>query len=246
MSQIDTAMSLGALVVERPARAQLFERLRLDYCCGGTQSLAEACTQRGLDPATVADLLAALDVGPLDRVEPLEDRDWRRATIAELCEHVVAVHHRALRRDLPRIAELAATVVRVHGRDHPELRDVERLFAGLRDDLERHLELEERVLFPAGRELEDGAAPRARIGELLVRHEEDHAGAGDALAALRELTADHDPARALCGTHRRLLEGLGRLERDLHQHIHEENNILFPRIRALAEAGGSTTQRRSR
>lgn len=240
MPKIDTSASLGTLVAERPARAQLFERLRLDYCCGGAQSLDAACSQRGLDPDTVAELLATLDDQPLDRAEPLDGRDWRRATVSELCERVVTVHHRGLRRDLPRIAELTATVARVHGKGHPELHDLERLFAGLRDDLERHMEMEEQVLFPAGRALADGQAPAEPIDELLVRHEDEHTDAGDTLVAMRELTAGYDDAGALCSTHRRLLDALRQLEVDLHQHIHEENNILFPRIRALIDTAGAT------
>jgi regulator of cell morphogenesis and NO signaling len=148
--------SLGALVAERPARAALFERLRLDYCCGGGQTLAEACLLRGLDPHTVGELIVALDDGPLDHGEPVEECDWRQAGIAELCDHIVAAHHDRLRTELPRIAETLATVVRVHGAEHPELHDVERLFVTMREDLESHIEQEEQVLFPACRAVERG------------------------------------------------------------------------------------------
>ena len=238
MQQIDPSTSLGGLVAERPARAQLFERLRLDYCCGGAQTLAEACANRGLDPDTVARLLEALDTALPDRGEPVEDMDWHKATVGELCQHIVSAHHEGLRRDLPRIAELAATVERVHGRGHRELRDLARLFARMRSDLERHLELEERVLFPACVALERGGGPLDQ--GVLALLEDDHADTGDALVAMRELAADYDTGPALCGTHRALLDGLRRLELDLHQHVHEENNVLFPRVRALAAAATGT------
>jgi regulator of cell morphogenesis and NO signaling len=238
MDQIDPATSIGALVAERPARARLFERLRIDYCCGGGQTLAEACANRGLHPDTVARLLQALDTAPPDRGWPLEDMDWRKASIGELCQHIVWAHHEGLRRDLPRIAELAATVERVHGRGHGELRDLARMFAGMRSELERHLDLEERVLFPACVALERDGAPLDQ--GVLALLEDDHADTGDALVAMRELAADYDTGRALCGTHRALLEALRRLELDLHQHVHEENNILFPRVRALAAATART------
>ena len=237
MSQIDPSTSLGALVAERPARAGLLERLRFDYCCGGAQTLAEACARRGLDPHTVGALLEALDDAPHARLDPLEESDWRRATIADLCEHIVSVHHDGLRRELPRIAELLATVVRVHGRGHPELHDLQRLFAAMRDELERHLQLEERALFPVCRSLEDHDDTGAELDEgALVLLEDEHSDTGDALAAIRELADDYDPDRALCGTHRALLDALRALELDLHQHVHEENNVLFPRVRALAGA----------
>lgn len=236
MAQVNPTTSIGALVAESPARAELFERLRLDYCCGGAQTLAEACAERGLDPGTVGELLAALDDEHLSG-DTIERQDWQRASVDELCEHIVAVHHEGLRRELPRIAELLATVSRVHGRGHPELRDLERLFAGMRAALEPHLELEERVLFPACRELEAQQDASAMLDrDVLALLEDEHADTGEALAKLRKQAHDYDLRQALCGTHRALLEALRQLELDVHQHIHEENNVLFPRVRALAGA----------
>jgi regulator of cell morphogenesis and NO signaling len=240
MPQVDPSTSLGALVADRPSRARLFERLRFDYCCGGAQTLTEACARRGLDPDTVGALLEALDDGLGDRLDPLEESDWRRATIAELCEHITSVHHDGLRRELPRIAELLATVVRVHGRGHPELLDLQRLFAAMREELEHHLALEESALFPVCHSVEDHDGADAELDEgALVLLEDEHASAGDALAAIRKLADDYAPTRALCGTHRALLDALHALELDLHQHVHEENNVLFPRVRALAGAANS-------
>jgi regulator of cell morphogenesis and NO signaling len=240
MSQIEPSASRGALVAERPARAWVFERLRFDYCCGGAQTLTEACERHGLDPDTVAAMLEALDGAPDDRLAAAEEADWRQASIADLCEHIVSVHHDRLRRELPRIAELLATVVRVHGPGHPELHDLQRLFVAMREELERHADLEERVLFPVCRRLEGEDSPGAALDEdALVLLEDEHASTGDALARMRELAHDYDRDRALCGTHRALLDALHALELDLHQHIHEENNVLLPRVRALA---GETTR----
>lgn len=244
LSMIDPNVSLGALVADRPARAPVFERLRLDYCCGGGQTLADACVRRGLDVETVRQMLELLDGTELDQPQ-LENHDWRRASIAELCEHIVSVHHDGLRLELPRIGELLATVVRVHGAGHGELHDLQRLFGAMREELESHIETEERVVFPLGRAAEaDGSA----VDEgLLVLHEQEHASVGDMLAAMRDLACDYDTPHALCRKHRTLLESLRALEFDLHQHIHEENNVLFPRVRALnlappdAKAGRPTS-----
>ena len=227
---IDPNASLGQLVAEQPGRAETFERLRLDYCCGGGQTLGRACERRGLDPVTVCRMLEALENSQLDG-QHLERNDWRRASISELCDHIIAAHHDRLRVELPRIDELLTTVVRVHGAQHHELHDLLRLFKSLRRELESHIETEERAVFPACRAAEaDGAAFDL---DVLAVHEQEHEETGDALVALRELAHDYDPAGTLCGTHRRLLEALHRLELDLHQHIHEENNVLFPRARAL-------------
>lgn len=236
MSQIETTSSLAELVTERPERTRVFERLHLDYCCGGSQSLADACAARGLDAGTVERLLAALEQGEQPS-QSVEERDWRRASIGGLCDHIVSVHHEGLRGELPRIAELLATVVRVHGEGRPELELTERAFATLRAELERHLQEEEQALFPACRALERGDA--AVDVTLIEPHEAEHLVVGKGLVALRELAGGYDVSEALCSTHRSLLEALRHFEADLHQHVHEENNVLFPRVRKLAAEAGS-------
>jgi regulator of cell morphogenesis and NO signaling len=228
----DRATTLGELVAEQPAAAELFERLGLDYCCGGRRTLEQACAQRGVDAATVAVLLETLSYRPSGA--EAQTHDVTRATIAELCDHIAASHHEPLRRDLGRIAELLDTVVRVHGGDHPELHDLRRLFASTRAELEQHMEVEEQALFPACRALGDepATAQPAPDAGLLALLEDDHAATGAALTALRELAGGYDAERALCGTHRALLQALHAFERDMHLHVHEENNVLFPRVRA--------------
>jgi regulator of cell morphogenesis and NO signaling len=230
MTSIDTTAPVGELVARDPRAGTLFEQLGIDYCCGGRRTLAEACVRRGLDADTVAVLLAGLR-GTRD-AETDEEHDVAQSTIAELCEHIVTAHHDRLRSELPRISELIATVARVHGADHPELADLQRVFEAMRSGLELHLELEERELFPRCRRLDAGRAPDEEVDEsLLALLEDEHDATGDALLALRELAGGYRRDRALCGTHRRLLDGLHALERDIHQHVHEENNLLFGKVR---------------
>jgi regulator of cell morphogenesis and NO signaling len=230
MATIDPQASLGELVLDEPGRAELFERLGFDYCCGGHRTLAEACAQRGLDVETVA---AVLDAGRAAGPPSEHGHDWRRATTSDLCDHIVQAHHDRLRRELPALSETLATVARVHGPREPELHDLARVFEGLRRELEEHIEREERVLFPACKELGRGAAPDAALLEELG---DDHARVGETLLVLRDLAGGYRAERGRCGTYRALLTGLRELERDLHQHIHEENNVLFPRVRGLAAA----------
>lgn len=232
MTTIDPQTTLGDLVLEQPGRAELFERLGFDYCCGGHRTLAEACRQRDLDVETVS---RVLEIGGIAAPPSDHDLDWRRATTADLCDHIVSAHHDRLRSELPRLTETLATVARVHGPHEPELHDLARVFAGLRAELEEHIEREERVLFPACRELERSGAPADAAG-LLEELRDDHAQVGESLLVLRDLAGGYDPGRAHCGTYRGLLDGLRALERDLHQHIHEENNVLFPRVRGLLAA----------
>ena len=241
-SPVDPAVTLGVLVAERPARAALFERLRLDYCCGGRQTLAEACRERGLEADSVRAALQALD-DPAVVDEGSEPIDWRGAGIAGLCAHIVTVHHGGLQGAFPRIDALLCAVVRVHGRDHPELGELQRAFAEFRVELEQHLAIEENGLFPACLERERHGTPIAE--SLLEEHEREHWVIGHGLAALRVLGRDYDRERALCTTHRALLDALEAFELDLHQHIHEENNILIPRVRELNAQLRATSPRPS-
>lgn len=230
MSAIDPTATLGSLVAERPALASVFELLRLDYCCEGSQSLARACARRGLDAGTVRSVLEAHCEDEEGRDGDAE-RDWREATIAELIRHIVAVHHGGLRATLPRIDILFSTVVRVHGLTHPKLRGLWRAFERTRALLELHMTSEEEVLFPALIALERSGVPIDE--ELVAGHESEHRDIGERLSALRDLGGQYEASAAICETHRALLGALAAFELDTHRHVHEENNVLLVRAREL-------------
>jgi regulator of cell morphogenesis and NO signaling len=234
MITIDPEMSLGQLVAEQPGLARTFEEMEFDYCCGGQATLAEAAAEHGLDPRTVAIVLEA-EGRALDANSG--ERDWREAPLAELCDHIVSVHHSFLRRELPRIEALLEKVVPRHGEAVPTLPQLQAEFKTLHADLIDHIDREEEILFPlcrgldGDRELDPAAMPQ------LGMHEAAHSNVGEALGRMRELAGGYDSSTALCTTHGVLLESLRGLERDLHQHIHEENNVLFVRLRgSLGEA----------
>jgi regulator of cell morphogenesis and NO signaling len=230
VTRTPTEQPVGDLVAERPGRARIFEQLGIDYCCGGRRLLAAACGERGLDPATVAVLLDAVDDEP-----ELVGSDWGQASVAELCDHILAVHHASLRRELPRLSQLLEKCERAHGVELPDLYETRATFEVLRVELEQHLVEEERTLFPGCRKLAAGDRPDRALLDNLGRFEAEHAGTGAALGRLAVLTGGYDLASALCNTHRAAIDALAELERDLREHIHEENNILFPRVLALAE-----------
>lgn len=223
---IDAERSLGELVLEQPGLAPIFEELGLDYCCGGRASLAEAAAQHGLDARTLA---LALEADSRATDNALSERDWRDVPLAELCDHIVDRHHAFLRRELPRIEELLEKVVSRHGEAVPTLEPLQDEFKALRAALIDHIDREEQMLFPLCREL-DGAREQQPAMPQLAMHEAAHANVGAALARMRELGGGYDAATALCTTHGVLLASLRGLEMDLHRHIHEENNILFPRL----------------
>jgi regulator of cell morphogenesis and NO signaling len=212
----------------------VFEALGIDYCCGGKLPLAEACARRGLDTETVRRLLARADAG-----EASDTADWRSARLADLCGHIVATHHAFLRRELPRLRELLAKLARVHGDRHPELRETFAVFGPFADDLERHMEKEERVLFPLIARIESGEVPRTPfVLQPIAVMEAEHDEAGGAMKEMQRMTSGYAVPADGCNTYRAAMAGLAELESDMHAHVHKENNILFPRAAQLvAEVG---------
>ncbi|MBD3160532.1 MAG: iron-sulfur cluster repair di-iron protein [Candidatus Latescibacteria bacterium] len=224
MSAIDTARTVGELVTERPARSRVFEEHGIDYCCGGGIPLEDACAEAGVEAERVLEALATAEGDSAGEC----DRNWAEAGSAELVEHILSAHHEFLRRELPRLDSLTEKVLDAHGENHPGLSDVRRTFLALRGELEMHMSKEEQVLFPAivgrGESLPEGA-----LDAPIRVMEHEHVSAGRALEALGELTDDYTPPEDACNTYRAMLDAIAELTRDLHRHIHEENNILFPR-----------------
>ena len=222
--------TVGGLVAERPGRARVFEEFGIDYCCGGRRTLREACERRGVSLDTVLRRLAAADAE-----RPCEI-DWTGAPLATLCDHIIETHHAFLRHELPRVGQLLAKVVGVHGDRHPELYRVLSVFEPFARDLDQHMAKEERVLFPLVKRLAAGDAvgmnPLAPIRVMEAEHDQ----AGAAMAEMRRLTDDFRPPAGACASYRAALAGLHAIEQDLHRHVHKENNILFPRAERLAKA----------
>ncbi len=230
--------TVATIATEIPGAAGVFERLGIDYCCGGKLPLARACERRGLDPATV---LAEVErQAPRERADA---QDWSRAGMTALCDHIEHAHHGYLKAELPRLGELAAKVARVHGENYPKLRELSGAFARFSDDMFSHMAKEEGVLFPALRAMERGERPMGgAIDGPIKCMTDEHDEAGAALATFRALTDDYAPPMHACNSWRVLLGDLSRLERDMHQHVHKENNILFPKGLAAAgkrDAGGA-------
>ena len=220
--------SVGQLVVNRPPRARIVEKFGIDYCCGGKKTLRQACLDKGVDLEKV---LFALDIA--DSVSEPPARDWAAASLTELADHIEQTHHAYLKSELPRLAGLIDRVANVHGATHPELREVRDIFAAFCDELEQHMAKEEQIFFPFCRELESAsAAPHFHCGSIenpIRVMISEHDDAGRALADMRRLTHDYAPPEGACNTYRAVLSSLAELEADMHQHVHKENNILFPK-----------------
>jgi len=231
--QLESNQTVAEMAAQSLAAVGVFERLGIDYCCGGHRPLAEACREKGLDPEEVQrELGAAVASGKA------VDRDWAAAPLRELAQHIVTKHHKYLKRELPMLSERLAKVYRIYNERYgPTLAGLPEVFEGLRSELESHMMKEERILFPAIASAEqavatDGALPPLPFDTFaspISMMEAEHDGAGQALAQIRETTGGFAPPEYACTTYRALMGGLQELERDLHLHIHLENNILFPR-----------------
>lgn len=224
-------MPVGTIVARQPETARVFEKYQLDYCCRGKRKLREACEENQID---LCQLLAELDQATSS---PGDGPLWIERTLSELCDHIEHRHHDYLREELPRIAGLIDKVINAHGASHPELTRVRDHFRLLRGELEPHMMKEERVLFPAIRQMESSQPrqvfPFGSMDNPIRCMVDEHEHAGEQLAILRELTSGYTPPDGACPTWKVMLDSLARLERDMHEHVHKENSILFPRAQDM-------------
>lgn len=234
--------TVGEIVAHDIRTAEVFKRLGIDFCCNGKRPLDEACRQAGLPVSEVLEKLGHLSPAG-ERLPSEQFEDWSPAF---LVDYVVNVHHRYLYQNLPFIEELARKAATKHGDRYPRLRDVYETFEALKTELLSHLQKEERVLFPAIKRLAAMSAidptggPVGALQAPISRMELEHDDAGTLLFRLRDLTDGYVPPFDACNTHRLLLSKLAELEADLMQHIHLENNILFPKALKLKQVVETT------
>ena len=232
--------TVGQMVVERPQRSRVFDRLRIDYCCGGKRTLEEACAKRGLDLKAVLAELEAFDAEANTQPDAVRPANL---TMTELADDIERTHHAYLREELPRLGDLVKKVSAVHGQAHPWLTGLTSVYAELVAELEPHMLKEEQILFPLIRELDQAAtAPSfhcGSVGNPIRMMEMEHQNAGAALDRIREMTTDYEIPEGACNSFRAMLSGLEHLEADLHLHIHKENEILFPKASEMEAKLGS-------
>ena len=232
--------TVGQMVVERPQRSRVFDRLRIDYCCGGKRTLEEACAKRGLDLKAVLAELEAFDAEANTQPDAVRPANL---TMTELADDIERTHHAYLREELPRLGDLVKKVSAVHGQAHPWLAGLTSVYADLVAELEPHMLKEEQILFPLIRELDQATTTPSfhcgSVGNPIRMMEMEHQNAGAALDRIREMTTDYEIPEGACNSFRAMLSGLEHLEADLHLHIHKENEILFPKASEMEAKLGS-------
>lgn len=215
---IDVNETLGQVATAHPASTLVFLRYHLDFCCGGGQKLSDACRDAGLDPKKIAAQIEAEGA-----TRPVER--WDTKPLPELIDFILATYHAPLRIDLPALLEAARKIERVHRQKPTCPHGLASLLERVSEELEDHMVKEEQVLFPVIHAGRRGPALQMPVRMMMQDHD-DH---GLNLRRLRELATDYVPPPEACATWRALYAGLAKLEADLMEHIHLENNVLFPR-----------------
>lgn len=221
------------IALESPETTRVFEELKIDYCCGGRKPLDQACIDAGLDPEIVAQKIEAAIVAHdgRDRSESPES-----LSPSELIDHIVSTHHIFTANEVERLTPLMEKVCSRHGEQHRELFDLQTVFTALADSIAPHMQKEEMVLFPYIQSLESSITGHGRVSPphfgtlenpirmMMLDHDSD----GERLRKMRNISNDYTLPDGACPSYTALYAGLADLERDLHRHIHLENNVLFP------------------
>lgn len=214
---LNTSNTLANLATQFPAASRIFYGHGLDYCCGGQRSLQDACANRDLDADEILKSIQEAN-------EETAALDWNSASMAEITAHLISQYHEPMRRELPRLIEMATRVEQKHHDKDGVPRGLTAHLNRVWAELELHLQKEEEILFPL---LDAGQGQMASQPILVMRHEHDDV-AND-LKKIRSLTFDLKAPVHACATWQALYLGLQDLEAETMQHVHIENNILFPR-----------------
>ena len=240
----DKNQTVREIAINNPAAVRVFENFGIDYCCGGKRTIHAACARAN---APVDQVMRALDELEVNGTPSGET--WANSSLADLAAHIVRRHHRYVRDEAPRIEALLHRVVNRHGDAHPELSAIQDTFVALSQELFAHMMKEERVLFPFLDAMEAAArdgqpAPLGCFASVelpIARMLADHDDAGVLLAKMRDLSGGYRAPDGSCPSYRGLYQALEEFERDLHHHVHLENNILFPRAMEMERSLQETT-----
>ena len=231
---VSTAKTVREVALEFPHATRIFERLGIDYCCGGNKSLEEACAASNL---SVDQVLDSLEMAEQASRSNQKDCDWQKEPLADVIAHINSTHHKYTREEIARLRPLFDKVCSVHGKNHPELQQVRSSFQEVAQELIPHMMKEEMMLFPYIVRMEEAVTqkepvlppPFGTVQNPVAMMMQEHDSAGDALRAMRQASAGYTPPGDACISYQTLYKALAAFETDLHQHIHLESNILFPR-----------------
>lgn len=234
MNTFNSNQKIGEIVTKFPNAADIFKEYKIDFCCGGDRPLITAINEQGVNETEILEKINA-SYEKLQNNLYSNNRNWVEAPFDELVDHIVNVHHGYLYENLPKISELTTKILRVHGGNHPELSKVHKLFHTIKMELEAHLIEEETIQYPAIKEYlrSNSEDDLDKAINIINQLQDEHTGAGDILKELRRVTNDYKAPSDGCNTYKLTYAKLEEMESDIFQHIHLENNILFPRLYEL-------------
>ena len=224
---------VGEIARLYPKTMSFFDAAGIDFCCGGKRTLETACIGKKIEPTSFARELNELIAQPDDEIDL---KALTSLPLDQLAQHIVEKHHKYVQQQTAELLRLTAKVSRVHGGEHPELLEVYSIFQALATELAGHMKKEELILFPwitrlAAAERGEIAYQQPPFGSLtnpIGMMEQEHDSAGDGLGRIRELTNNYVLPQGGCASYWQMLNYLEEFEKDLHLHIHLENNVLFP------------------
>lgn len=225
--------TIGELVRDDYRTAEVFKKFNIDFCCGGKKTLEEVCSENNVSINELTDALhSTIKKGDVDNRHNF--KDWEPDFLAN---YIVKVHHKYVAENIPLISEFTGKIARVHGERHKELLKIAYLFSEVAEELQHHMMKEERILFPYIERLQTafknkssiGSSPFGTIRNPIAMMEMEHENAGTILKQMREISGNYKLPEDACETYNVTYKKLDEFENDLHQHIHLENNILFPR-----------------
>lgn len=228
---LEDNLTVGEIVTNDFRTATIFKNAGIDFCCGGKQTLSEACSNKNIDQQELEKELSGLT----DHGFPSHNfKDWDPAFLSD---YIVNTHHKFVMKHLPELLFYTDKIATVHGNNHSELVEVAKIFEEINKELRQHLKNEEEVLFPAIKETmnQPSAKSKETIKSEIERMFGEHDFAGGAMEKINRLTGNYRIPEDACKTYEVTLKLLQQFEDDLHVHVHLENNILFPKALKLAQ-----------
>lgn len=228
--------TLSEIVTDNFHTAVVFEKYNLDYCCKGKKQFEDACKENNIDPN-----LVLIDLEKVNNNVAVNEQNYEDWAMDFLIDYIINNHHQYIRRMIPLIAEHGEKAAVAHGENHPELLKISEIFAVIYKDLRQHMLKEEQILFPFIKQIvqikeNNGQTEKPYFGS--VQHpiqmmETEHENAGDGFNEINQLSKNYKIPTDACPTYSAFYNALMEFEKDLHKHIHLENNILFPKAIAL-------------
>lgn len=225
-------IKIGEIVTQDFRAAEIFKNAGIDFCCGGNDSLEQICRDKNLDISNLEQKLSELE-----STSPNPSHNFKEWNLDFLSDYIVNTHHKTVMKLLPQLTAYTQKIAEVHGSNHPELKEIEKLFSEINTELLQHLRNEEEVLFPAIKDLMKTNSPKAKeiIISEITRMKGEHEFAGGAMDKINVMSKNYSVPADGCNTYQVTYKLLEEFEDDLHIHVHLENNILYPKALVLAE-----------